>query len=95
MVRRADTESGGRQMYPATQFSSPRGLSRKSLLVLVMFMARAAFLIFFVITIMGIGSSYLIFVALIILLVDLALTALIKVTGVIIRIKKGMRPEGT
>ena len=95
IIRRADTESGGHQTYPATQLGPPRAFSRKALLVLVMFMAHASCYIFFVIALTGTGSRYLIFVALVMLLVGLAMNVLFGVTNLTLRIKDGMRPEGT
>ena len=95
IIRRADTESGGHQMYPTTQFNSPRAFSRKALLVLVMFMAHASYYIFFVITLMGIGPRYLIFIAIMILLVGSAITLFIRVTSIIVRVKNGTLWEGT
>ena len=95
IIRRADTESGGHQMHTATQFSSPRGFSRKAMLVLVMFMVYASYYISVVIMLTGIGPSCLTFIVIIILLVGLAITILIRVTSLIISIKDSRRREGT
>ena len=94
-IRRADTESGGHQMYPATRLSSPRAFSRKALLVLVMFMAQASYYIFFDFTMTGIGPRYLILIAVMILAVGLAITILLRVASLVVRIKDGMRREET
>ena len=95
IITRADTESGGHQMYPATQLNSPRAFSRKALLVLVMFIAYASYYIFFVITLMGIGPRYLILIAVMNFVFGSAITVLIRVASLVVRFKDGMRREGS
>ena len=95
IIRRADVESGRHRMYPASPLNPPRAFSRKALLVLVMFVAQASYYIYFAFTTTLIGPRYLVFIALMILAVTLTITAFIRATSLIIRIKDGMRREGT
>lgn len=95
IIRRADMESGRHQMYPAPPLTPPRAFSRKASLVLAMFIAHASYYIFLVFTTMSIGPRYLVFIAIMILAVALTITAFIRAAGLIIRIKDGMRREGT
>ena len=95
IISRADVESGRHTMYQSSPLNPPRAFSRKALLVLVMFVAQASYYILLAFTIMFIGHKYLVFIVFIIFLVALTVTVLIRVTGLIIRIKDGMRREGT
>lgn len=58
-MRRADTESGGRQKDPPIQPDSLRASSRKTTLLLVMFTIQASVYVFFAVTLAGVGAAFL------------------------------------